>query len=315
MTGFRHFLVMLTITLVISPAVVSQQTLKSVSVGMTSAQQEKMGVGVTPLPATGLPASSPAYATVIDVSPLAALTSEIATARAAAAAARAEADRLARLAAQDQSASRQAVEAAEATAKADETRIALAQRRVGLEWGPVFARMSWDDLNRLLGQIARGEAALVRIDGAGATGTLPKHARLRDRNGAFLAAVTIIGIAATSDPRFQTAGLLALAKGPVAANLRPGGVLSADLAGDATIAGVVLPRSALVRMNAATWAYVRVSKESFERRPVTGARQIEQGWFVTQGFAPGEEVATAGAGALIAAEHADPAKGAEKGAD
>ncbi len=297
------------VSVLVYPAAIAQAA--SAHVELTKAQQQKMGVAVAPLMSVTLPATEGAYAAVVDVSPLAALASEVAAARAAASASRTQANRLARLAAQDQSASRQSVEAAEAAAKSDEARLALAQRRIGLEWGPAFARLSWNDLNRLLGQIATGDVALVRIDGVHSTGAAPKQALLRDRSGVPLTTVTILGIAATADPRFQTPGLFALAKGQAAASLRPGRVLAAEVADGAAIAGVVLPRTALVRIDAATWAYVQTDSDGFDRRPVLGARQVEQGWIVMQGFEVGDKIVVNGAGALIAAEHGAETKEAD----
>ena len=309
MTRFYFASLGLAIALGVVPSALGQQAPAPVSVELSEAQQQKLGVVLAALAPASMPMAADAYGSVVDVSPLAALSSEIAGARAAALASRAEANRLARLAAQDQSASRQATEAAEATAQADETRVALAERKVGLEWGPSFARMSNDDLNRLLGQIARGEAALVRIDGIHNAEPMPKQASLRDKTGAPLTSVAILGVAATLDPRFQTPGLFGIARGPAAAGLRPGRVLAAELGSGPNIAGVILPRSALVRIDAATWAYVQTGAGSFERRQVIDARQLRDGWFVAKGFDPGDKLVVAGAGALIAAEHADESKG------
>lgn len=66
--------------------------------------------------------------------------------------------------------------------------------------------------------------------------------------------------------------------------------------------GVVVPRSALVRVAGKTWAYVQIDEPSFARREVVGARPVADGWFVPQGFTPGQRVVTSGAQILLSEE-------------
>jgi len=279
-----------------------QQGRTPLPVEMTAEEQQKMGIGVSTLVDVTQPVVEDVYATVVDVSALAALADELVITRAAASASRNEADRLIRLAQQDQSASRQATEAAGAIAIADETRADLAKRRLGLEWGPVFVKMSLPDVRQLLDEITQGDAALVRIDGARGCETLSKHGQLSDPGGVGLVSLSMLGVAAMTDPRFQGIGLLALARGPAAVNLRPGRVFAATIEERTETTGVVLARSALVRLDGSVWAYVQLRDGHFERRQVVDGRQIESGWFVTRGFNAGEHLVTEGAGSLVALE-------------
>lgn len=288
----------------VSPVRAGQHVRTPIPVEMTVDDQQKMGVGVSTLIEVAEPLAENVYATVVDVSPLAALADELVVARAAASASRAEADRLTRLARQDQSASRQATEAAEANAVAAETRVDLAERRLGLEWGPVFVKMSWEDLRQLLDDITKGVAALVRVDGARGRAGMPQHGQLSDPDGVGLVPLSMLGVAATADSRFQGVGLLALASGPVAMNLRPGRVFAATVEERAGTTGVVLARSALVRLDGSVWAYVHLQGSHFERRQIVDGRHVESGWFVTQGFNTGEQLVTKGAGSLLALERA-----------
>jgi membrane fusion protein, multidrug efflux system len=66
--------------------------------------------------------------------------------------------------------------------------------------------------------------------------------------------------------------------------------------------GVVVPRSALVRFAGKTWAYVQLDEPAFARREVVGARPVADGWFVPQGFTPGQRVVTSGAQILLSEE-------------
>ena len=276
----------------------------SFSVDMSEADQLKMGVGVSMLVEETLPAHAQVYATIVDVSVLAGLADELVVARAAASASRTDADRLSRLARQDQSASRKATESAAAIAVADETRVVVAERRIGLEWGPVFASMSRDSLRQLLADITSGDAALVRIDGVSGSEDVPKRGELIDPDGIGEVPLLILGVAALADPRFQGFGLLALARGEVAMKLRPGRVFAATVEEGAETTGVVLTRTALVRVDGSVWAYVHLQGSHFERRQVVDGHQLPTGWFVKQGFNAGEHLVTAGAGSLLALERA-----------
>lgn len=293
---------LLTGVLAVSPVLAGQQGRTPLAVEMTVDDQEKMGVSVSPLVEVTQPVVEDMYATVVDVSALAALADELVVARAAVSASRAEADRLARLARQDQSASRQATEAAEAIAVTDGARLELAERRLGLEWGPAFVKMAWKDLLRMLDDIAHGDAALVRINGALGLESTPVTGQLIDPDGGGLVPLSILGVAATADTRFQGIGLLALASGSSAMNLRPGRVFAATVEARTETTGVVLARSALVRLDGSVWVYIHLQGSHFERRQVVDGRQVESGWFVPQGFKAGEQLVTEGAGALVALE-------------
>ena len=282
----------------------AEQVRASLPVDMAEADQLRMGVSVSTLVEVTLPLHEDVYATVVDVSALAALADELIVARAAASASRIDASRLSRLARLDQSASRQAAESAVAIAVADESRVAVTQRRIGLEWGQVFASMSREDLQKLLAEITSGDAALVRIDGVPGYEAVPKRAQLKDPNGVGLVSLTILGVAALADPRFQGVGLLALTRGKVAMNLRPGRVFAASVEAGADTSGVVLDRSALVRVDGSVWAYVHLQDSHFERRLVVDGRKLPSGWFVNHGFSAGDRLVTTGAGSLLALERA-----------
>jgi hypothetical protein len=68
------------------------------------------------------------------------------------------------------------------------------------------------------------------------------------------------------------------------------------------VSGWLLPRSALIRIDGATWVFVRESAELFVRREVTAAQMFDDGWLVTNGFGANDEVVEQGALALLALE-------------
>ena len=87
------------------------------------------------------------------------------------------------------------------------------------------------------------------------------------------------------------------------ASLRPGMALTAylQLPGDPA-KGVLLPRSAIVRQEGALWAYVKTAEDKFTRREVEHPTPVEGGWFVPEGFKPGEALVVAGAQMLLSEE-------------
>jgi multidrug efflux pump subunit AcrA (membrane-fusion protein) len=96
-----------------------------------------------------------------------------------------------------------------------------------------------------------------------------------------------------------------------AARLPIGQMLSAQVpvANDAPVAGVILPRSALLRRDSGVWAYVQTAPNTFVRREVHNYHPVAAGWFVASGFAEGDRVVAGGAAALLGIE--SPAQAAD----
>jgi len=272
----------------------------SITVKVPAATQVRLGVVTAPLTAVRKTASVNAFARAVDPVPLATLDSDIAAAAAALGASQAEASRTRTLSA-DQTVSRKAAEAAAAQARTDAVRLALLRRRLGLEWGPSLQSMSDARRGRLIGDIAAGRAALVRIDSSAGVSHLKGSATI-DLGPAGRAHAVILGPARVGDPRLQSTGLLALVSGPQAMQLASGAVAPATLGAGAETAGVMLPRVALLRTAGRTFVYVRRDAGSFERRPVVGGQPDSAGLFVAQGFRAGEPVVIKGAAQLFAAE-------------
>jgi hypothetical protein len=275
-------------------------------VKMDAATQARLGVATQALAAADRGATTSGFARALDPGPLAQLDSDIATAEAAAAASKAEADRTRTLNAADQTVSKQAAEAAAATARSDALKVQLLHHRVGLEWSPAIAR--WGDARRskLVADIAAGRAALVRIDSAAGLSTPAGGAVTLEPPGGGEVRAVVLGPMRTGDPRLQSTGLLALVTGPQAERFGAGTVAPAMLASAASH-GVVIPREALLRTGGRTYAYVRRDATDFERRELPAVLGDPQGLFVSEGFRPGEAVVTKGASQLFAAQTASAA--------
>ncbi len=274
------------------------------AVKLDASKQAHLGVVVTALQAVQAPSNITTVARVLDPGPLLALDGELATAEASLAASRAEAQRTRKLFDEDHTASARALEGAEATARADQEKVESARRRLMLDWGDGVALLPAARRSELLTDLARVRAELVRIELP--VGALPPKTGQRvivqtSSDGTPLNA-TILGNLSAADPRLQTRGVLAELRG-ADATLPIGRMVSAKLPGTgATQKGVLLPRGALLRDDGKVWVYVEQSDGSYLRRAITSYQIEPDGWFVTEGFAPGNRVVTAGVASVHAIE-------------
>lgn len=262
--------------------------------------QRKLGLATQTLSAAHHSGSVSGFARVLDPAPLATLDADLATAAAASQASRAEAARTRSLAAADSTVSVKVAQAAAAQAHADDARLTLLHRRLGFEWGPAFMAMTEARRSALVGQLAAGRAALVRIDASASL--MGARTATLDLGPDGRATAQILGSSRTSDPRLQSTGLIGLVTGPAAARLGSGLSVPVSIPSGAGAGGVLIPRSALIRAGGATFAYVRKDATHFERREVGGGVAEPGGLFAAAGFRPGEAVVTSGAAALYAAE-------------
>jgi membrane fusion protein, heavy metal efflux system len=107
----------------------------------------------------------------------------------------------------------------------------------------------------------------------------------------------------------QTSGVLVELRG-ADANLPIGRMLTATIPAQSSAApGVLVPRGALLREDSKVWVYVQTAPESFMRREVVGYVPEPDGWFVREGFTPGDRVVATGAAVLLAVE--SPAEAAD----
>lgn len=274
------------------------------SVQVDAATQRRIGVATAPLVAAQHRATVSGFARVVDPVPLATLDGDLVAALATAQASRAEAARTKALAAADSTVSLKVAQAAQAQASADAAKLTLLRRRVGLEWGPVFA--SDASRSRLIGELVAGRAVLVRIDAP--TGTLGVRAAQMQLSGGETINVAVLGPARTTDPRVQTGGLIGVVRGPAAATMGVGMSAPVTLSGGAGSLGVIVPRGALIRTAGQTFAYVRKDATRFERRLLVAPSPQPEGMFSAGGFSPGQPVVVSGAAALFAAELAPKAE-------
>ena len=275
--------------------------LAAAGVRLAPAAEQTLGISTQRLAPTQRAAEIDAFAKVLDPEPLVQLDSDLATAEAAATASGAEAARSKALHAANGSIAAKDVEAAVAQAQSDSLKVSILRRRLDLEWGPGVARMSPQARARLVRNLVAGAAALVHVDTHNNDGQAGARFVKVDVGDSSPRGV-VLGPARAAEPRLQSSGLIVEVTGPQAILLSVGLTQSAHIESKSPQQGFVIPRAAIIRFRGSDWAYLRAGPGAFERRLLTNPVAESEGFFVTTGFAAGDEVVTAGAAALFTAE-------------
>ena len=249
-----------------------------------------------------------AYGRVLDPAPLLLTLIEIDSAQSSLGASIKEHNRIKSLYAQDQNASLQALDAAEAALKRDQLLLQAAQTRMGTGWGRALADRS--DLPTLAESLGVGHHALVRIDlmpgqiwQPSATAQISSLTQ-DDR----LVSAEYVGPAPNTDFQAQGLGFLFLIRtNPPAPGTAVVGLLPTSQVGET---GWRIPESAVVRYEGATWIFAKTGEELFERRLVALDRRLADGWFVS-GDAQGKDPIVILGGQMLLSEQLKGAGGEE----
>ena len=246
------------------------------------------------------------FGKVLDPSGLVGLHGELLTAETALTNSTAQLQRTRTLFQEDQNASRRTLDGAEAQFRTDEIRVQVTRQRLDLDWGEGIARLGAGERSKLIGRLLNRETALVRVDlllDGSALPEPPATARIAvvGREDRFFTAKTL-SVAPVVNAKVQGQGFL-LRVDANDASLRPGAAVTAFLPlPGAALAGVVIPRSAIVRLAGKAWVYVEVAPDKFTRREVPLTHPTEAGWFVKDRFAPGDKLVVAGEQTLLSEE-------------
>ena len=270
-------------------------------VTMSDELQGDAGIVVANPEAAQLAPELKGYGRVLDPTPLGALMTELASARAAYAASSNELARLNILAAQG-NASARAVQTAEAAALRDQLAVQSANERLALSWGRAVAEQK--DLPGFIQSLTSHGNVLVRIDlSAGEIlPASPTGARLVTLSGSSVEA-EFLGAASAVDPQTQGRGFVFLAK-TGAAQLMPGEAVIGflKLPGE-SLTGVIIPREAIVRTEGKGWVYVLgKTGDAFTRKEILMDHVTGTGWFVTNGITAGDHVVVTGAQTMLSVE-------------
>lgn len=261
--------------------------------------QKQIALETAPVVVTNFQPEIKGYGFVLDPAPLAMAVAEAASAQIAASASRQEFERLKTLG--DNTAAKN-LQAADAASRRDALALDLAKAHLKLSWGNAVAEQT--NLSALVNSLTSSEAALVRIDlPLGETmATPPLAARLLALgNETNFVTAEFFSAATTVDPQTQNRGFLFLAK-ENGQRLAPGTAVTGflKLSGE-PLRGVIIPRSAIVRLNGKLWFYAQTEPNFFVRRELAANYPTDAGFFTTELNEP-IPVVLGGAQALLSEE-------------
>lgn len=280
---------------------------------LDSPTQNRLGLEVAALAGTVARGQATLPAVVVSVQDLAAsrnsyiaAQTQVQKARVAADVARKGYRRLKTLFEEDQNISEKSLQSAEATleaneadARAGEQQLTLQESVTRQEWGSVAAKWVVEgspELQRILDQ----SDVLVQVTTpTGPTYGAPKTISLEIPGGARTQA-KLISTFPRVDPRIQGRSFLYLAHAQP--GLIPGVNLLAHLSVGSLMKGLIVPTSAVVWSEGKAWVYQQTAADHFTRRAVPTDVPVERGFFVAEGFSPGDKVVIQGAQALLSEE-------------
>jgi hypothetical protein len=275
--------------------------------------QNRLGLEVAPLTITVTRAQATAPAVVLPVQDLAtfrntyiASQAQLQKSRLAADVARKEYARLKSLFEENQNISKKSLESAEGTLKmneaderAGEQQLNLQESMVRQEWGGVASKWALEnspEFQRILNQRDVLVQVTMQTD---ATVGVPKSISLEISDTTRIEA-RLVSPFPRVDPRIQGRSFLYVA--PADRGLTPGMNLLAHISVGTQIRGLIVPTAAVLWSEGKAWAYQQTASEHFARRVVPTEIPVEGGFFVAQGFSPGDKVVTRGAQALLSEE-------------
>jgi hypothetical protein len=269
-------------------------------VTLTEEQSEGMGLETAKLAMATYRGQLTGYGMVMPFDAIAQSDAERASAEAAAAQSQAAAARARELSSgEDAAVSRETYEAAAAKAATDQAAVLLAQRKADAAFGQNAPWHSNSQRAAILARLQSGRSVLVKV-------TFPIGANVQtqrfsvSRMGASGKAWPTGAVwSAPADASIPGRSLFALVEG---SDLAQGERVIAAIPTGTPLSGVLVPRSALVMGESDSWAYLKTGENTYVRSRIDTSRPENDGYFVTQGFTPGQDVVTTGAGQLYARE-------------
>ncbi len=279
--------------------------------------QQNAGITLATLKLVSYREQLQAYGTVLPPDGIIGLRSSYAAAKAAADkdaallnASRREYERLKKLNADNRNVSDKALQAAEAGFKSNEAdadasgqRLKTVKEAAAAKWGRTISGWGFygtPEYKRLV----ELEDVLIRV-------TLPSDKSVRAlpkiisiQTPEEIISARLIGPAPDADPRTKTVSYLYLARSRAQGIVRlvPEMNVQVLMPVGPEISGVAVPFSAVLWHQGKAWAYVQIDREHFARRKVSVLNPVRNGYFVQDGFRPGEKVVIRGAQILLSQE-------------
>jgi hypothetical protein len=257
-----------------------------------------------------------AYATVLDLGPLATLASSFASAKAQVdiaeaklAASRAAFGRAQLLFRNQQNVSKAEMQNAEAAFRADQAAVAAASaqlRSLGAttaqDWGALLAR-EFAENGPLAARLIARQAFLVQVSlTSGRMPGQPPQAGVIELADGTRVPIRFVAPAPRVDPRIQGISFLYMVGAD--SGVLPGMAVLAFLPQGKTESGVLVPPSAIVWWQGRAWAYLRTGQDTFARQeiPTTLPAPDGSGGYIAQNLPAGAQIVTSGAQSLLSEE-------------
>ncbi len=279
------------------PAQISTENGQTV-LTLDSPTQNRLGLEVATLAATVTRAQATFPAAVLSTQDLAASRNNFVAAQAQI--------QKAHVAAEVARNSEKSLQFAEATLEANEADVRVGEQQQTLqesiarqEWGDVATKWAMEgspELQRILDQ---NEVLLQMTMPSGPTYGAPKTISLEISGGTQTQA-TLVSTFPRVDPRIQGRSFLYVAH--ARPGLNPGINLLAHLSVGSAMKGLIVPTAAVVWSEGKAWVYQQTAADRFARRAVPSDIPVERGFFVAEGFAPGDKLVIQGAQALLSEE-------------
>ena len=242
------------------------------------------------------------YGVVISMTSIAQADADYRTADASAVFSKSQLERAQRLYSL-QALSRMAVETARRQADSDAAALALADRKEAATFGQNAPWRGPPRNEGLLDRLAAGDSTLIEATfplGIALPAHMPQLAVERiDPQPEHPNWSSHVVWNAPADPAIPGRNVFALVE---RSGLALGEHALVFVPVGAELSGVRIPLDAVVLNEDKAWCYVQIGPGLFRRVPVDVHRELDGGYFVAQGIAPGQAVVTSGVGLLLAHE-------------
>ena len=266
---------------------------------LTADQVAKIGITTTAVQAVSYAPGAQGFGVVMSHDVVAQVVAELQTATAGARQSQAALERGKRLASGPGALGQDALETATRQLSADQSALELARRKLTAVLGQDFPKQR-GAAEGLLNELANGTVKLTRLTfPPGALGSeRPRSLRISQLDSAPVPSwMTGELWDAPQDPTLPGHSFFALLRAP---GIPEGARLQALSVATGGTPGVLIPASAVVVTSGQYWCFVRKKADTFERTPIDIARPLADGYFVSAGVVPGDQVVTAAAGLLLA---------------
>jgi hypothetical protein len=282
-------------------------------IALDTPTQDRLGLKVATLASTVTRAQAMFPAVVLAIQDLATSRNAFVGTQAQLQRARVQADvagkeytRLKTLLGENQNISEKSLQSAEGTLQSDEVDVHAAEQELTLQesgvqqaWGDVVTKWATEGSAQFQRVLDQHELLVQMTIPSGTSFGAPKTISLEIPGGSRTQA-SFVSPFPRVDPRIQGRSFLYLASAQP--GLAPGLNLVARLSVGSQLKGVVIPTSAVVWSEGKAWVYAQVSSEQFTRRPVSTDVPVENGFFVGEGFSPGDKVVISGAQTMLSEE-------------